>query len=97
MAQVEWPSDTPMPQPKAPSVTTQNMQYLSDNLQELHSVVESLYVRLATVLTDSSPTDKENKRAYNGNNTLNEALASYCRQVDDIIDNVRALTARIDL
>jgi hypothetical protein len=97
MAQVEWQSDTPMPQPKAPSVTTQNMQYLSDNLQELHSVVESLYVRLATVLVDSSPSPTQDKKAYNGTNTLNEALASYCRQIDDVIDNVRALTARIDL
>lgn len=85
------------PEPKAPSVTQQNMSYLEDCIDTLFKRVEMLGIRLENVLSEGSPEVAAERRGYGGNSPLSEQLAMFCRRLNDLQDRLEYLTARIDL
>lgn len=85
------------PEPKAPSVTQQNMSYLEDCIDTLFKRVEMLGIRLESVLSEGSPEVAAERRSYGGNSPLSEQLAMFCRRLNDLQDRLEYLTARIDL
>ncbi len=82
---------------KGPTVTEQNMQYLSDEINRLASYIDTLGSALQPVLTDGPSEKASDSPGYSGNTALNENIASECRRLHNLNEILRALTARIDL
>ena len=83
--------------PKAPSVLSQNISYLEDQIDELYKKVETLLQLLVPILKEPSPEAAEKSPGYESNTALSAQIGNLNARLSSLNERLYALTQRIDL